>query len=482
MLTLIRKHRWWFAGVALAAVLLRLFFIWKMALVTDDSVFYGDIARSLLHGHGFGVAGASGWQPTLSRLPGYPLFLAFSFLIGGESNYRAAMLLQLVFDLLSCFLVADVARRTVGAAAARTAFLLAAVCPFLMNYVAAPLTECLEIFCLAAALDCALAALDSTQETGLQGRALGWWTLCGISCAGATLLRPDGGLILAGIALPVAALGWRDNAWRDNAWRARQRRRELFRGIVLVGTLSLAPLLPWTIRNWRVFHVFQPLVNTRASDPGEFVPHGWERWLRSWLIDYASVEDVAFQVQGQPIDPADIPARAYSSEAQRVQVLGLLDQYNAHCTMTPELDRQFAELAARNIRLHPVRYYLLLPAARTLDMWLRPRTELMPLDTHFWKFAEDPHDSLCALALGALNLAYVAAALAGAWVMRRRMKYLALLLAYPLLRSLFLATTGAAEDRYTLECFPFVLVLAAGFLSWWQGRRTAGARKAQSSR
>jgi hypothetical protein len=45
-----------------------------------------------------------------------------------------------------------------------------------------------------------------------------------------------------------------------------------------------------------------------------------------------------------------------------------------------------------------------------------------------------------------------------------------LLLAYPILRSLFLATTGAAEDRYTLECFPFLFVLAAALLLWWQGR------------
>jgi hypothetical protein len=39
------------------------------------------------------------------------------------------------------------------------------------------------------------------------------------------------------------------------------------------------------------------------------------------------------------------------------------------------------------------------------------------------------------------------------------------------MRSLFLATTGASEDRYTLECFPFVFVLAAGLLTWGQARR-----------
>jgi 4-amino-4-deoxy-L-arabinose transferase-like glycosyltransferase len=451
VLTLIRKHGWWFGAVALAAVLLRLFFIWKMAVVTDDSLFYGDIASNLIHHNGYGTQQSWGWQPTVSRLPGYPLFLAFSFLLGGDNHYRAAMLLQLVFDLLSCLLVADIARRVLGERAARTAFVLAAFCPFLMSYVAAPLTECLEIFCTAAAVDCALVALTR--------RSPRWWIGCGISCAWAILLRPDGGLLLGSIGLAMAALGWREKS----------RRRELLTAVVLLGAVSLAPLVPWTIRNWRVFHLFQPLVARSATDPGEYVATGWGGWTTTWLLDYANTEDVGFPVPGQAVDPNDIPSWAYNSAAQRAQAEKLLAQYNnTNYQMTPELDRQFAVLAAENIRLHPVRYHLLLPAGRMLDMWLRPRTELMPVDTHFWKFKQDPHDSLCALALAALNLAYVAAAVAGAWVMRRRVKYLGLLLAYPVVRSLFLATIGASEDRYTMECFPFVFVLAAGFLTWWQ--------------
>jgi 4-amino-4-deoxy-L-arabinose transferase-like glycosyltransferase len=479
VLTLIRRHRWWFACTAMAAVLLRLFFVWKMAVVTDDSVIYGDIAKCLLRFHTFGMMKPSGCDPTLSRLPGYPLFLAFSFLIGGEDHYLAAMLLQLAFDMLSCLLIADIARRVVSERAARTAFVLAAFCPFLMNYVAAPLTECLEIFFITAALDCAVAALETRGRSAAMGGAsdaapaagagLRWWALCGIGCAGAILLRPDGGLILGCIGLPVLAL----------AWREKERRRELLTSTLLLAVISLAPLVPWTIRNWRVFHVFQPLVTTHASDPGEFLPLGWERWYQSWLIDYASMEDVGFQVPGEVVDPNYIPERAYSSAEQRAQVQNLLEQYNRQYQMTPELDRQFASLARENIRLHPVRYYLLLPASRMLDMWLRPRSELMPLDTHFWKFAVDPHDALCDLALAALNLAYVAAAVAGAWVMRRKVKYLGLLLTYPVVRSLFLATTGASEDRYTLECFPFVFVLAAGFLSWYESRLAARGRDSQ---
>jgi len=453
VLTLLNRHRWWFTATTILAVMLRLFFVLKLPVIAGDTLIYGDIAKCLINNHMFGIEKLAGWEPTLIRLPGYPFFLAFTFLIFGQDRYFGAMLFQLVFDVLTCFLVADIARRILSDRAARTAFTLAAFCPFVINYVATPLTECLEIFFIAAAVDFAIVALDA--------RRLRWWALCGIACAGAILLRPDGGLILGCIGLPVVARMFAEPA----------RRRELLTASLLLGAVSLAPLAPWTVRNWRVFHVFQPLVTAHASDPGEFVPLGWERWFKTWLIDYASVEDVGFQVSGSSLDVGDVPVRAYTSQNQRALVRSLIDQYNVKHMMTPQLDRQFAALAAENIRLHPFRYYLLLPTARMLDMWFRPRSEMLPLNTHFWEIAQSTYSSCCDIALGLLNLAYVAAAIAGAWLMRLRIRHLALLLTYPVVRSLFLATTGASEDRYTLECFPFVLILAAGFLTWYQERR-----------
>jgi 4-amino-4-deoxy-L-arabinose transferase-like glycosyltransferase len=453
VLTLLNRHRWWFFATTILAVLLRLFFLLKLPVIAGDTLIYGDIAKCLINNHMFGIEKLAGWEPTLIRLPGYPFFLAFTFLIFGQDRYFGAMLFQLVFDVLTCFLVADIARRVLSERAARTAFMLAACCPFVINYVATPLTECLEIFFIAAAVDCAIVALDA--------RRLRWWALCGVACAGAILLRPDGGLILGCIGLPVVG----------RILAEPTRRRELLTASLLLGAVSLAPLAPWTVRNWHVFHVFQPLVTAHASDPGEFVPLGWERWFKTWLIDYASVEDVGFQVSGGSLDVGDIPDRAYNSQGQRALVRSLVDQYNVKRLMTPQLDQQFAELAAENIRLHPIRYYLLLPTARMLDMWFRPRSEMLPLNTHFWEISDSTYSSCCDIALGLLNLAYVAAAIAGARLMRLRIRHLALLLTYPIVRSLFLATTGASEDRYTLECFPFVLILAAGFLTWYQERR-----------
>ena len=50
-------------------------------------------------------------MPTLSRLPGYPAFLAAIFAVFGVDNFRAVLLVQVLFDLATCFLIADMARR-----------------------------------------------------------------------------------------------------------------------------------------------------------------------------------------------------------------------------------------------------------------------------------------------------------------------------------------------------------------------------------
>lgn len=453
MLDFLKKHWHWFLAVTVAAALLRLFFILKLPNIAGDSLVYGNIAKCIVRNHFYGMEHSTGWAPTLIRLPGYPLFLAFTFLFFGVDHYLGAMLLQLVFDVLTCFLVADIARRIFSERAARMAFLLSAFCPFLMSYVSTPLTECLEIFFTAAALDFAV--------IGLQRRYMRWWALSGAAVAGAILLRPDGGLLLGCIGLPMLLLAWREAA----------RRREMFTAMLLLGAVALAPLVPWTIRNYRVMHVFQPLVTKEATDPGEKVMTGFPRWFMTWSLDYANTVDIAFPVPDEPVRLDDVPDRAYSSPEQRPIVRALFERYNDILDVTPEMDRQFAALADENIRRHPIRVHVLLPIGRTLDMWFRPRTEMLPLDTHFWQIQVDTHDALCSIALGLLNFAYVAAAAAGVWLLRRRLLPLVLLLTYPVVRSLFLATTGAAEDRYTMECFPFIFVLAAGFLSWWETRK-----------
>ena len=85
--------------------------VWLAPGVVDDSRLYADIAKNWLQHGIYGITNSGQIAPTLSRLPGYPAFLALIFAIFGNDNFRAVLLVQVLFDLGTCFLVADMARR-----------------------------------------------------------------------------------------------------------------------------------------------------------------------------------------------------------------------------------------------------------------------------------------------------------------------------------------------------------------------------------
>jgi len=237
----------------------------------------------------------------------------------------------------------------------------------------------------------------------------------------------------------------------------------LLRVGLIVALVSLAPLVPWAWRNLHTMHRFQPLAPRYANEEDEFVPAGFNRWVKTWIAEYASVEEIYWPVPGDTVDAGKLPGRAFDSEAQRQQTEELLADYNQTLHVTPELDARFAALAGQRIRQAPLRYYVWLPLVRIADMWLRPRTETLPSDTRWWEFNDDPKWSALAVVLGIIGLVYVAMAVAGL-VEARNTTFLGLLLTFVMVRSIFLSTLENPEPRYSLECYPVVIILAAVFL------------------
>jgi hypothetical protein len=460
------RNFWLWAS--LAALALRLFFLWRFPAVIDDSRLYANIAENWMRHGIYGVTNSGVIMPTLSRLPGYPAFLAAIFSLLGIGNFRAVLLVQVLFDLATCWLIADIARKLCGERAAKAAFLLAGLCPFLANYAATVLTETLEIFFTALAFNFVIRGLTGTGRTNLN------WVGCGLSIGGATLLRPDGGILLIVIGGYLIWLLIRDLTEVGGNSRFWQRRQEVGRPLetrgpsilqagIIVGICSLAPLAPWTIRNLHTLHRFQPLAPRYANDSDEPVMAGFNRWVKTWMAEYVSVEEIYWNVPGQEIDASKLPNRAFDSSEQREQTGSLIADYNRDHDITPELDARFAELAAQRIHAAPIRYYGWLPALRIVDMWLRPRSELFPSDPRWWEFNDDRRWLAVSLGFGVLNLAYVGMAFAG-WWRARKVTGVGLLVAFVVIRSLFLGTLENPEPRYTLECFPVVCVLAAAVL------------------
>jgi 4-amino-4-deoxy-L-arabinose transferase-like glycosyltransferase len=377
-------------------------------------------------------------------------------------HYRAVLIAQAAIDVVTCFVVADLALRTTRSErGARIAFLLAALCPFTANYVACVLTETLSIFFTVVALDLAVVALDSAQ--------MKYWAACGAAITAGMMLRPDGGILLAVMLAFVLLRPLSITGFNTEARSALAQLRMRLLPAVVICAVVLAAFIPWTVRNWRTFHVFQPVAPRYANAPNEFVPRGFQRWVKTWMADYVSVAEIYWAQDERPLEIGKLPARAFDTQEERAQTEALFAAYNSDGrTITKELDQQFAELARQRIHRHPTRFYVTLPALRMADMWLRPRTEMLGISDRWWDFQGDPVDSSKAIAYGALNLFYVGAAAVAVllWLRQKHLaRYWGLLLVYVAVRSLFLGTLENPEPRYTLECYPIVVVLAAAALA-----------------
>lgn len=451
------------AGSALiAGGVLRGWMLAKFFEVNGDSSLYGGMAKNLiLHGQYALTDGSGVVHPTLIRLPGYPLFLAFCFRLFGMENYFAPVCLQIGLALVGCCLLAlfayRVAHENRRMAAAQGTLWLAALCPFTAIYDAEPLTESLSVFCVALAL---------WAVARLQDR-LAWSSALAFTFAVmyAALLRPDGALLGVALVMPVA-LAVRRHALSD---------RRVGRMVMACVLLAFSPFAIWGVRNWSAFHVFEPLAPRYATDPGEDTWPGFQRWMKTWCLDFVSTYNIYWNVPGAEFDVHQLPARAFDSEKQYAETVRLIQDYESNGEeLSAEIDDGFAQLAQRRIADHPLRYYAWLPLGRVADMWFRPRVENLPIDLDWWVYRHHYAETRFSWFYAGLNLLYVGLGIAGlCW----RPRLALAMVAYMVLRSVLLATIEAPEARYTIECFPMLFVLGGLAISRWGKRavRTAAA-------
>jgi len=444
-----------FAGPSLRIFMFRHFFEAR-----GDSLVYGDIAKNLLRYGKYALTVGSGQVfETLIRLPGYPLFLAACFKIFGVENYALVAWLQIALDLAGCLLLADFARRVAPAnlatRAAHATLWLSVLCPFTAVYAANPLTEGPTLF----AISLALWSAACFQERPAWASALAFT----FAVSYAALLRPDGALAAIAFA-PALIAGLRANKSSDAI------RRGIGMLVVCV-LLAVAPFAVWTWRNWRVFHVFQPLAPRAATDPGDQLTPGWDRWVKTWCLDFVSTYNVVWNVPGDVLDVKLLPSRAFDSSAQYQQTTVLAEEYNKNgWNLTPELDEGFARLANERVSAYPLRYYLWLPLGRVADMWLRPRVENLPIDLDWWVYSHHRVETRFSWAYAALNAIYLLLGFAGVFVRPRMGVWM---LTYMMLRSALLFTVVPPEARYTLECFPMLFALGGVAIAALLQRKSA---------
>jgi hypothetical protein len=331
----------------------------------DDGRTYAQIARNVLEQHVYSHETEAPYDPSLIRLPGYPFFLASIYSVFGHTNNGAVRFFQALIDAATCGLVAllayywqpDEKRKRATAIAALA---LAAVCPFTTIYAATILTEVPTTFLVMAMCLAATFALressttEDTEDNKSFKRPLLWWLVAGLLGGLAVLFRPDSGLFAAAIGLTLVITGLRP-IWSAVASAARHRfgssagasddgdsklrcrfalpaHSKAISHVLIAGTLFsfafVLVLVPWTIRNARVFHLFQPLAPSHGEMPGEFVPRGYNQWLRTWLDDESYVGPFLWSLDSESIDIDDVPQSSFDSAEEKARVEALLDKYN----------------------------------------------------------------------------------------------------------------------------------------------------------
>jgi 4-amino-4-deoxy-L-arabinose transferase-like glycosyltransferase len=491
------KARWFiYALLIVIALSFRLFLAIRLPNdEPDDGRVYSQIARNMIEQHVYSIESQAPYTPTLIRLPGYPLFIAAIYSIFGHGNNTAVRVVQAVLDTITCVLVAWVVfewsrkRR-----AAMIALALAAVCPFTAIYVATILTEVPTNFLAIAMILTATFAFKATTRK----RAITYWIVTGLIAGIAVFFRPDSGLFAAAIGLTLmlpALSGFR-----------KFREATLYAAVFSIAFCLV--LVPWTIRNHRLFHVFQPLAPAHAEMPGEFVPRGYLLWVRTWLDDQRYVSPALWAMDTRQIHVEDFPARAFDSKEERDRVAALFEKYNhpdgdepeqaddqddsagdeeeepeeepepeehpepadANVEMTPEIDAGFAQIGQERVARSPLRYYVKLPLKRAMTLWFDTHSQYYPFNGELLPLEDldhDIHQQYWLPLFAGLTGIYSLLGVIGGWLLWRRNERRWLLLAALVifLRLGFFATLENPEPRYTVELFPFLILLAGAGLS-----------------
>jgi len=498
-----------YALLILVALSFRLFIALRLPNdEPDDGRLYSQIARNILEQHVYSIESQAPYTPTLIRLPGYPLFIAAIYSVFGHGNNTAVRVTQAGLDTLTCVLIALVAFTWTNDnerkhRAALIALALAAVCPFTAIYVATILTEVPTNFLAVATVLTATFAFKATTRK----RAIAWWIATGLIAGINVFFRPDSGLFAAAIGLTLmlpSLLSFR-----------KFREATLYAAIFSIAFCLV--LVPWTIRNRRLFHVFQPLAPAHAEMPGEFVPHGYLRWVRTWLDDQRYVAPALWAMDTRQIHVEDFPARAFDSKEERDRVAALFEKYNhpdgdesdqadeqqsaddqsdegdssgdegdepeeepepeehpepadANVEMTPEIDVGFAQIAQERVAHSRLRYYVVLPAKRAATLWFDTHSQYYPFNGELLPIEDldhDIHQQYWLPLFAGLTGIYTLLGMIGGWLMwrsrdRRWLLMTALLI---FLRLGFFASLENPEPRYTVEFFPFLILIGSLGLS-----------------
>ena len=357
-----RIPRPWFVlgGMLVAGTVFRLYLVRGHHVPAGDGLQYWTLSQELLR------AGRLAFGPppaplTFTRMPGYPLFLAFVAVCQYPADLethlvwatRANAILGVATAALA-FVILRARRFSWAVAFAALAGVL--LCPLLFILASYGLSETLATFLTTLEILLALRTLRSARLRDA--------SLTGFVAGAAQLVRTDAALVLPAV---VVAL------WSSEA----PRRRRVGLLAVCLGAAALV-FSPWPLRNLVRFGRPYPTAwQWRTLTDGRPLPTGLLAWARTWATGAESEAFLDFVFAAEaPVDlksPEMMRDSMYDDGAERARVYTLFWRYNRH-GLTPPIDSEFRKLASERARRAPLRTYVVLPLRRLLAVY-RPVPE-----------------------------------------------------------------------------------------------------------
>jgi len=239
------------------AFLLRVAYItfghtWRITAVNHHFEFgweTGRVAASLASGHGYSSPFGGNTGPTAWMVPGFTLLLAGVFKLFGIYSPLSAWVIEVIdslFQALTVPLVYELGARTAGRRTALWAAWIWALYPGILQYAVRWIWETsLSGLLFAAVLVLGLRMRGIGSSAPAEPR-LRQWTIFGLLWGAIAMCNPALMLMAPVEGLWIIAAANR-RTWTRSAALA-----------VFSGAVCIAVMMPWIIRNERVFHAFIP--------------------------------------------------------------------------------------------------------------------------------------------------------------------------------------------------------------------------------
>ena len=236
--------------MAVIGLLVRIVFVWHTQHIGSpasmDSRTYHTLAIHLLEGKGFS---SDGVNPSIYEAPLYPFFVASIYAVFGV-HPLIVELVQCLLGVLIAYLTYLIARILFSIEVALLSFIVVLFLPELLIMTTYLYTELLFICFLLASTFYILKSLDTPKWQLL--------VIAGLLMGLAALTR--------GIALMVPVLFFIAALCKMNFFKA-------IRATVIFGLAMTAVLVPWTIRNYSLYHRLIPIA----------VTYGDSLWIGTYL-------------------------------------------------------------------------------------------------------------------------------------------------------------------------------------------------------